>query len=531
MTLPVGFGPKRFRWVLNQVLILVFFVVLGSESNVRGAAEPTVADARMITATGAQFVIYINGVRHRPGPDSGTESNPINVDIREDPFTRVSMLAIKETEKIGPGQPMMLSYIITIELSNGKEKTFHSNQIKDHAVWFDPDGLSPPPKDSKGRQWFELDYDDSKWTKGENINSYRPPFGGVEPARESRTRYNFLSSAPNRARSATKNSVQYFRRRIVLWGKPPKPTATPKPTLSPAPPTPVPTPTPKPTPTISPTNTITLTVTKTITSTFTYTKTPTLEPDEPTPLPTETPLPTLTPTEIIEDTAVPTEAPTIPPTAEATPTPTERPIPTQPPATRMPTKVPAMLLNGFEKAGDLWGVTGQYMTLSLSQSTEGVTQGENCARVRIKLGTAFKSNGDGSQTARIGPRGVKIPPRGEKPSPTPRPYLPTLRFGFDTPSRLRTTNFSTFKKIMMDVGNPNRAGLNIIFSLSDSKGYEHTFRPSSAQPQAKTTIEFDLSEARAARLDLTMIQSLNIGIDVRGQARDPILYFDFLRLE
>lgn len=531
MIAPLDFDPRPFRWGLKQALLLVFFLVFGSKASVRGAAEPTVVDARMITATGAQFIIYINGVRHRPGPDSGTEANPINVDIREDPFTRVTMLAIKETEKIGPNQPMMLSYVITIKLSNGKEKVFHSSQIRDHAVWFDPDGLQKPAVDPRGESWYDLDYDDSTWTKGQNINSYRPPINGVEPARESRSRYDFLSMAPDRARSTTRLSVQYYRRRIVLWGKPPKPTATPKPTLSPVPPTPVPTPPPKPTPTISPTNTMSPTATKSITSTFTYTKTPTLIPDEPTPLPTETPLPTLTPTEIVEDTPVPTEAPTIPPTAEATPTPTERPRPTHPPATRMPTEVPAMLLNGFEKAGDLGGVTGHYMTLSLSQSKEGVTQGKNCARVRIKLRTAFKTNGDGSKKPRIGHRGAKIPPRGEKPSPTPRPYQPTLRFGFDTASRLRTTDFSRFKKIVMDVGNPNRAGLNIIFSLTDAKGYEYTFRASSAQPQANTTMAFDLAHARAARLDLTVIQSLNIGVDVRGQARDPILYFDFLRLE
>src|SRR6185436_18620428 len=130
-------------------------------------AQTKVSNAEMLTATNGQFYITITGrtsklaQNHRPGPDEGTGANPVNVDLVEGAFERETLLGVKEKEAIGPGRKMILSYVLDITLDNGAQKKFVSTDREEHKVWFDPDGLNPPPPDAQGHLWNEFDYDDS----------------------------------------------------------------------------------------------------------------------------------------------------------------------------------------------------------------------------------------------------------------------------------------------------------------------------------------------------------------------------------
>lgn len=178
--------------------------------------SPRVVSAEMLSASKSKFTIYINGVPSRPGPEGGTGSNPVNVDLPESAFTRTTLLAVKEEEMAEAGRDMIFSYVLQVTLSTGKKLVFISSEPEQHRGYFDSTGLNLPHRDSKGREWNVLGFEDGGWLRGKDIQVLDVPHPGIDEAKDGRLRTKFLSVAP-KARSESIHSCQYWRRILILW--------------------------------------------------------------------------------------------------------------------------------------------------------------------------------------------------------------------------------------------------------------------------------------------------------------------------
>jgi hypothetical protein len=98
----------------------------------------------------------------------------------------------------------------------------------------------------------------------------------------------------------------------------------------------------------------------------------------------------------------------------------------------------------------------------------------------------------------------------------------------NTLTPLKVTDWTGYKKFAFDVYVADQTVPGISIKLVDASGKEYT-----AQSQLKNgrnKIEILLEDVKIARLDLSAITSFSISMDTRGQAKDVILYIDYIRL-
>jgi hypothetical protein len=107
-------------------------------------------------------------------------------------------------------------------------------------------------------------------------------------------------------------------------------------------------------------------------------------------------------------------------------------------------------------------------------------------------------------------------------------WVSSITMSINTLTPLKVTDWTGYKKFAFDVYVADQTVPGISIKLVDASGKEYT-----AQSQLKNgrnKIEILLEDVKIARLDLSAITSFSISMDTRGQAKDVILYIDYIRL-
>jgi len=164
------------------------------------------------------------------------------------------------------------------------------------------------------------------------------------------------------------------------------------------------------------------------------------------------------------------------------------------------------LLTGFENPRDLLWETGGYV--EINRAEDRATQG------RYSLQAAFLLPSD------LG-------------YPSGTLWMPSMQLSYPgrgNGAELGIRDWTGFRAFRLDISNSATRTLAFHLGLVDIRGYSwETIMPVAAD--SATTLVIPLSVPREARLDISRISAVSLGVETAGMTVRPVIYLDNMRLE
>lgn len=165
-----------------------------------------------------------------------------------------------------------------------------------------------------------------------------------------------------------------------------------------------------------------------------------------------------------------------------------------------------LVLDDFEYPDtDLDWTTGGYVKIETSK--ENQTHGKRSLKASYLLPTQFF------------------------PQPTPQAtWEPSMVLSTDSVTKIPLVDWTGYTTFNVDAFNPQSYSVSYHLTVTDARAFQYS-TSGVLTPKKVTNVTVPLDAIVQARLDLSSIRSISLGVDSQGNSLPVVIYWDYLRLE